>query len=126
MTIRQRIHSFLLMNGPSTTEEVSEVVRHPVHLVRMHLVHMVRASMANRDGEKWTAGEVLPFAVGKKGPDIAYAKRDHSARLRDMDRERLESDVAEYLARGGSIEVVPGYRDAPPVTRVRAYEGGWS
>ena len=48
---------------------------------------------------------------------------ERRSRESELTSEDIASHVAEYLARGGRIEELPSYVEAPPVTRVRAFEG---
>lgn len=136
MTLRERIYRLLTENGPTSVYEMSEVLGHPVKHLRSSLHKMAEVQMVRRVADhshKWVAGPVRPQNNGaeiiqaiNRAHFRARELRSHDARARDIDRDRLAADVDAYLARGGQIEEVPGYRDAPPVTRVRAYEGGWS
>lgn len=114
-----------------------EIIGHPVPLVRSSLAKMAELHMVRRQADhshKWVAGPVKPLnnnrevigEISRMHFIRGQALRNHDARARDLDRETIEADVRAYLERGGRIEEVPGYREAPPVTRVRAYEGGWS
>jgi hypothetical protein len=53
-------------------------------------------------------------------------EQERRSREPELTSEEIAAHVAEYLERGGRIEVVPGFRQAPPAMRCRAYERAWS
>jgi hypothetical protein len=139
MTLRDRIYRLLQENGPTTVRDMSMALRHPEKALRSTVGKMAELHMVRRKSDSshlWLAGPVEPqnnnreIMQAKAAMEFARsrARRDHDARAKDIDRDKLAADVKAWVKAGNRIKKLPSYTEAAPANRASAREpigGGW-